>query len=73
MIQQLTEAGDKFELVRGNHTMTLSKDEFGWNMVTHNPSTRAWNNEFGSFRRFSNLLEVEKVYKSWRGVSSLVN
>jgi len=60
-----------FELTRGNHKMTLTKDESGWYMLTDNPSVRAWNSM--GFSRFFSLEEVEKKYKSWRGISILIN
>lgn len=69
MIQQISET--EFRLERGGHTMTLSRDEFGWHMFTENACTRAWDSL--GFRRFSTLADVEKHYKSWRGLSALVN
>jgi hypothetical protein len=70
MIQQISET--KFSLDKGPHTMILTKDLYGWNMVTENPCTRAWKGKMGSYRHFSNLAEVEAHYKSWKGISALV-
>ena len=60
---------------RGNK-MTLVKElcevtgSF-WRMYTDNASRRAYRNGVG-FRDFDNLEEVEKAYKSWHGISKLV-
>ncbi|OLF82028.1 hypothetical protein AWH63_10845 [Marinobacter sp. C18] len=62
-----------FEKVAGANTMTLKRDRNGgWEMLTSNPSTRAWNGNMPSFRRFESLAAVEQHYKSWRGVTHLI-
>jgi hypothetical protein len=70
MIQQISST--EFNLVKGGHDMTLTLGKWGWEMTTFNACTRAYNNGFGGFRRFKSLAEVEAAYKSWRGISALV-
>lgn len=70
MIIQLN--ATEFQLVKGGHVMTLRKGESAWYMSTQNTVTRAWNGRLGSLKRFETLGDVEKHYKSWRGVAALV-
>lgn len=61
-----------FQVVKGAHTMTLTrKGTEGWEMLTSNPSTVAWN-RFPSVKRFGTLSAVEANYKSWKGITHLV-
>jgi hypothetical protein len=68
----------EFRLKEGCHEMTLLKSEFGWDMLTNNPSTRAWNSvttggvSMPGCRSFKALQEVEQHYKSWRGIAAIV-
>lgn len=71
MIEQISET--EFHLTKGNHQMTLIRDKHNeWEMITSNPSTRAYNGRMPSFRRFNSLVEVELAYRSWRGIAALV-
>ena len=58
---------------RGNK-MTLKKKStiFGdiWEMYTDNASRRAWRGL--GVKEFDTLADVQKHYKSWRGISLLV-
>lgn len=65
-------SANEFQLVNGGHTMTLRKGEHAWYMSTQNACTRALYGRLGSLKRFETLAEVEKHYKSWRGVSMLL-
>jgi hypothetical protein len=70
MIQQIDQ--NTFQQTKGPNTMTLQRSNTGgWEMVTSNPSTRAWNG-FPSIKRFESLDEVERKYKSWFGVTKLI-
>ena len=70
MIQQVS--ATEFKLTKGAHQMTLGRNQDGsWSMTTHNPCTRVWRGRLGSLKRFETLSDVEKHYKSWRGVSAL--
>lgn len=69
MIQQINV--DEFLAKSGNSVMRLIRDEFGWHVITDNPSTRAWNGKLGSYKRFKNLAEVERAYKGFRGITAL--
>jgi hypothetical protein len=69
----------EFKLTNGCHQMTLRKCEHGgWEMLTINPATQAWNSYLGgrmsmpSYRRFNSLQGVEDHYKSWRGITAVV-
>jgi hypothetical protein len=70
MIQQI--GNTEFNLIKGGHDMTLKLGKWGWEMTTFNACTRAYNGNFGGFRRFDTLAAVEAAYKSWRGISALV-
>ncbi len=54
-------------------TLSLVSDVFGrhWQMHTDNASHRAYRGL--GIKEFSTLEEVEKNYKSWRGIAALVN
>jgi hypothetical protein len=70
MIQAIS--ATEFQLVKGGHTMTLRKGENAWYMSTQNACTRAWSGRLGSLKRFETLADVESHYKSWKGVSALL-
>lgn len=69
MIQMVDE--NTFTLVNRGHNMTLRKLSDGWEMWTENAATRAWRMMIPKF--FETLQDVENHYKSWKGVSQLVN
>ncbi|EBZ0015925.1 hypothetical protein D5X65_20550 [Salmonella enterica subsp. enterica serovar Suberu] len=64
----MLESGDFFLVSRG-HKMTLTFDRnLGrWEMNTDNAASRAWRTL--GIKIFNYLEEVERSYKSWRGVS----
>ena len=73
MIQQISDS--EYRLTSGQHQMTLTRASFGgWYVATNNSATRAayYTRNLGSCRHFWTLTEVEKHYKSWRGVSALI-
>lgn len=53
-------------------TMELSYNEVRgyWQMMSDNVSRRAWGGL--GIKTFRSLAEVEKSYKTWRGISELV-
>lgn len=57
---------------RGN-SMTLTRIASGWRMKTRSAATRVWSLGGESWKDFATLGDVEKRYKSWRGVSELAN
>lgn len=59
-----------FTLINRGHEMTLLKIEDGWEMWTSNAATRAWRMMIPKF--FETLKDVEAHYKSWKGVSELI-
>ena len=69
MISALPDGG--FYLESRGHKMTLTFDNNLnlWEMHTDNASSRAWRGL--GVRFFDSLEEVERSYKSWRGVSQL--
>lgn len=63
---------NSFVLAIRGATMALNKDDDGyWRMRTDNAAARAWNRGMTSLRTFRSLEEVEKHYKSWRGIATL--
>lgn len=59
---------------RGNKmTLTLKETKWGpeWEMYTDNASHRAYRGL--GMRTFSNLMQVETAYKSWRGIAALAS
>lgn len=73
MIQQLSD--NAFYLESRGNKMTLTQEIWGgsllWIMRVDNASVRAWRS-LGE-KHFNNLAEVEKKYKSWRGIAALIN
>ena len=69
----IQQTGDStFNMQRGAHDMTLTKEGDRWVMYTVNPAVRAWNRGFATPKFFPTLAAVEAKYKSWRGVSALI-
>jgi len=62
-----------FTLTARGSQMTLEPHRKGWRMKTINASTRVWGMGGESWKEFETLAEVEKHYKSWRGISALVD
>ena len=60
---------------RGNKmTLTHNPDLNLWEMVTDNACARAYNYGRASMPKvFHSLKDVEQKYKSWRGISALVD
>ena len=56
---------------RGSEMVLFLRNNL-WIMHTKNASTRAWSNGVASVREFQSLVEVEAKYKSWRGISALI-
>lgn len=65
-----------YTLTTRGMTMTLSRSTFAslgaWQMETDNASARAWN-RMPSVKYFDSLEAVEAAYKSWRGISELID
>jgi hypothetical protein len=70
-------AADTWQLTSGQHCMQLKRAPVwgGWYVSTWNACTRATsiNKNLGATRAFNSLADVEKHYKSWRGVSRLID
>lgn len=66
---------NKFYTESRGSKMTLTKEicKHGnfWRMYTENASQRAYKTL--GVKDFDSLAEVEKHYKSWRGIAALVN
>lgn len=71
MIQQLDEKRFSLE-VRGMQ-MTLEPYRDGWRMKVVSATTRVWSLGGESWKEFNSLAEVEAKYKSWRGITSLLD
>lgn len=73
MIQQLDETTFYLESRGNKMTLSLVSDSWGhhWQMQTDNASHRAYRGL--GVKEFATLEEVEKNYKSWRGIAALVN
>ncbi len=70
-IQQLDD--NTFYLESRGNKMTLRRIHncFGeWEMMTNNASVRAYRTP--GVKYFDDLAQVEKQYKSWRGISALI-
>lgn len=55
---------------RGSDMKLKRREKGGWEMFTDNASRRAHRGL--GHKTFATLLEVEAQYKSWRGISKLV-
>lgn len=53
--------------------MVLEKHRGGWRMKTVNAATRVWGMGGESWKDFGSLEEVERNYKSWRGIAVLAD
>lgn len=64
---------NKFTLSSRGNDFTLEKLQNGqWGVTVINASVRAYCNGFAMPKEFDSLVDVEKAYKSWRGISLLV-
>ncbi len=61
----------KYYLESRGNKMTLVKEGDEWAMYVVNASVRAWRRGYAIPRYFASLDEVEKKYKTWRGISQL--
>jgi hypothetical protein len=66
----ILENGSYYTESRGNKMTLIRNDWDQWEMYTDNASHRAYQGP--GVRVFNSLKEVEKHYKSWRGISALV-
>lgn len=69
-IEQIDEK--TFRTTARGTTMTLIRATDGWDMMSRNASTQAWNRGMPSIKHFGSLAEVESRYKSWKGISQLL-
>ncbi|ARM86174.1 hypothetical protein [Marinobacter salarius] len=72
MIEQIDGNTFKTASKNGRNTMTLFRTNDGWEVWTHNASTRAWNNGMPSVKSFDSLAQIEQKYRSFQGVSMLI-
>ncbi|MGP5159884.1 hypothetical protein [Pseudoalteromonas prydzensis] len=71
-IQMLSDS--KFHLKARGNDFTLEKGANGkWYMTVMNAAVEAYNNGFAMPKEFDTLEQVEQAYKSWKGISQLVN
>lgn len=70
MIQQLNRY--EFFLKAHGNEMTLLKTVDGWEMFTVNATVRAFNRGFAIPKFFPTIEAVESKYKSWKGISKLI-
>lgn len=68
---QQTDAGAYVVQSRGSQ-MTLQQTSKGWRVTTRNAATRVWGLGGESSKDFDSLSDVERHYKSWRGISALL-
>lgn len=71
MIEQINDY--TFKVVSRGSEMTLVKERDEWVMYTVNAMVKVYNNGFAIPKYFPTLKDVEKKYKSWRGISSLLD
>lgn len=57
--------------VRGS-SMVLEQTAKGWRVKTRNAATRVWGLGGESWKDFDTLADVERHYKSWRGITALI-
>lgn len=74
MANAITMVNDKKYTLRARGCdFTLEQQENGkWWMTVMNAAVRAYNNGFSMPKEFDSLKDVEKQYKSWAGISQLV-
>ena len=73
MIQVITPNKEYKTKSRGNEMTLIRQDNGGWSVITSNASSRAWNRGMPSIKDFDSLQEVEAAYKSWKGITALVD
>ncbi len=61
-----------FTTVNRGHHMTLVRISDGWEVTTVNAMSNAMNNGYAFPKYFPTLEAVEKKYKSWDGIVTLV-
>lgn len=61
-----------YEMNHLGHNMILARTDIGWEMTVINASAIAHSN--GAFfpKKFNSLVDVERRYKSWKGISLLI-
>lgn len=62
----------EFKTVSRGNEFTLIKEKDRWAMYVVNAAVRAWNRGFAAPKYFNSLQEVEEKYKTWRGISQLI-
>lgn len=70
-IQMIT--ADEFKLSARGCDYTLKREGDRWAMYVVNAAVRAWNRGFAIPKYFPDLGEVEKKYKAWRGIVSMLD
>jgi ribosomal protein S1 len=69
MIIQISEK--EFFTKSGNTELTLvHNDMYGWHVYANNPATRAYKSL--GFKQLGSIANVEKTYKAFRGISTLI-
>lgn len=71
MIQQVSNT--EFRLRSRGADMTLIKRNERWEVYVVNATVKAYRRGVASPKYFDNLAEIESKYKSWAGISALVN
>lgn len=66
-----TDSGAYVVQSRGSQ-MTLQQTSKGWRVITRNAATRVWGLGGESWKDFDTLSDVERHYKSWRGIEALL-
>lgn len=67
-------ADNSFSLVARGCRMTLRKENDGrWVMYTVNAMVMAYNRGFATPKYFATLEDVERRYKTWRGIAALAS
>lgn len=69
-IQQIDDKS--YTLTTRGCRMLLERNRDGWRMKTVSAATRVWSMGGESWKDFGSLEEVERSYKSWRGIAALV-
>lgn len=64
---------NEFRLSSRGNEMTLKRTANGWEMFTVNAAVRAWNRGYAVPKYFDSLKAVEMSYKSWVGITALVD
>ncbi|HBO7921885.1 TPA: hypothetical protein L5C37_006199 [Pseudomonas aeruginosa] len=53
-------------------SMVLEQTKKGWRVKTRNAATRVWGLGGESWKDFDTLADVERHYKTWRGIAALI-